>query len=245
MLGDDWLAKGAFDPERAARAYDSRCRLLRWEVVSLSDMASHDIASSGSKKASPLRQRLKRETATLHQRLETQLGLLEPQLSIHRYRQVLETFYGFYAPVEAGLARLAATGSQLSFPLRSRSLLIEADLAALGLSASDLAQLPRCLEMPQLECFENLAGCLYVLEGACLGGQIIAPMLHRQLGLASESGASFFVGDGDGTSARWRIVLTWLEGLVSAGARSDQIVGSACECFLTLSRWVERQGASR
>ena len=195
--------------------------------------------------ASPLRQRLRRETATLHQRLESQLGLLEPQLSIYRYRQVLETFYGFYDPVEAGLARLAATGSHLSFPLRTRSRLIEADLVALGLSAPDLAELPRCSETPRLECSENLAGCLYVLEGACLGGQTIAPMLQRQLGVAGGSGASFFVGDGDGTSARWRIVLTWLEGLASAGARSEQIVASACECFLTLSRWVERQGASR
>ena len=60
--------------------------------------------------ASLLRQQLKRETAGLHQRLEAQLGLMEPELSIHRYQRVLRTFYGFYDPVEASLVRLAAAG---------------------------------------------------------------------------------------------------------------------------------------
>ena len=194
--------------------------------------------------ASPLRQQLKRETAALHQRLEAQLGLLEPALSLHRYRRVLQTFYGFYAPVEAGLVRLAAAVPPLGFPLRARSELIEDDLLALGLSRRELAELPRCAELPRLSCPEDLAGCLYVLEGACLGGQVIARVLHRRLGVAKGSGASFFVGDAEGTSARWMLVLAWLEGLVRAGARSEQIVASACATFLTLARWVERQGAS-
>ena len=184
--------------------------------------------------ASPLRQQLKRETAGLHQRLEAQLGLLEPELSIHRYRRVLRTFYGFYAPVEASLVRLAAAGPPLGFPLRARSELIESDLLALGLSRRELAELPRCTDLPRLSCPEDLAGCLYVLEGACLGGQVIAPALHRQLGVAKGSGASFFVGDAEATSARWMLVLAWLEGLVRAGARSEEIVASACATFLTL-----------
>ena len=195
--------------------------------------------------ASPLRQQLKRETAGLHQRLEAQLGLLEPELSIHRYRRVLQIFYGFYAPVEAGLVRLAAAGPPLGFPLRARSELIERDLLALGLSRRELAELPRCTDLPRLSCPEDLAGCLYVLEGACLGGQVIAPALHRRLGVAKGSGASFFVGDAEATSARWILVLTWLDGLVRAGARSEEIVASACATFLTLARWVEQQGASQ
>jgi heme oxygenase len=188
---------------------------------------------------------LKRDTAALHQRLEAQLGLLEPQLSVDRYCHVLQTFYGFYAPVEVRLARLAAAGSPLSFPLRERSVLIENDLRALGMSPRELAELPRCEKVPRLECSENLAGCLYVLEGACLGGQMIAAVLRRHLGIARESGASFFVGDGPATSARWRIVLMWLEGMVETGARSEPIVASARDCFLTLSRWVQHRGASR
>jgi len=192
-----------------------------------------------------LRRQLKRETATLHQRLEAQLGLLEPQLSLHRYRGVLDTFYGFYAPVEISLSRLAAAVPQLGFPLRDRARLIESDLVALGRSRRELTELPWCGELPGLSCLEQLAGCLYVLEGACLGGQVVSSALQRQLGVAEGSGASFFVGDADGTAARWLLVVTWLEGLASVGARTEQIVASACETFLTLARWVEQQGAPR
>jgi heme oxygenase len=195
--------------------------------------------------SSPLNQQLKRETAKLHQRLEAQLGLMEPELSIQRYQQVLQTFYGFYAPVEAGLVRLAAACPPLGFPLRARCELIESDLHALGLARREFAGLPRCTDLPRLLCPEDLAGCLYVLEGACLGGQVIAQALHQRLGVDKGSGASFFVGDAEATSARWILVLTWLDGLARAGARSEEIVASACTTFMTLARWVEQQGASQ
>jgi heme oxygenase len=207
-------------------------------------------AHFGSKSAerrdgiSLLHQQLKCETAELHLRLEAQLGLLEPELSIHRYQRVLQTFYGFYAPIEVGLVRLTAAAPPLGFPLRARSELIERDLLALGLSWHELAELPRCTDLPRLSCPEDMAGCLYVLEGACLGAQVIAPALYQRLGVAKGSGASFFVGDAEKTSARWILVLTWIDALVRTGARSEDVVASARATFLTLARWVERQGAS-
>ena len=188
---------------------------------------------------------MKRETAELHQRLESQLGLMEPELSIQRYQRVLRTFYGFYAPAEASLVRLASAGPPLGFPLRARCELIESDLHALGLARRELARLPRCIALPRLSCIEDLAGCLYVLEGACLGGQVIAQALHQQLGLAKGSGTSFFVGDAEATSSRWMLFLTWLDGLPRAGRRSEEIVVSACATFLAFARWVEQQGASQ
>jgi heme oxygenase len=195
--------------------------------------------------ASLLHQQLKRETAGLHRRLEAQLGLFEPDFSIDRYVQVLQIFHGFYAPVEASLARLTAVSPPLGLLLRARSELIESDLLALGSSRREIAELPRCTHLPRLSCTEELAGCLYVLEGASLGGQVIAPMLRQRLGVDKDSGASFFVGDGEATSARWILVLTWLDGLVRAGVRNEEIAASACATFLTLARWVERQGTSQ
>jgi heme oxygenase len=97
---------------------------------------------------------------------------------------VLETFYGFYVPVEIDVTRLAAAEPPLGFPLRARAELIERDLLALGRSPADLSALPLCSDRPQLSCVEDLAGCLYVLEGACLGGQVVNALLHRRLGLA-------------------------------------------------------------
>lgn len=192
-----------------------------------------------------LRQQLRRATADLHRRLEAQVGLLEPDLSLERYRRVLRSFLGFYAPVEAGLVSLTAVAPPLDVPLRARSALLEHDLLSLGLTRRELAELPRCTDLPRLSCPEELAGCLYVLEGACLGGQVLAPALHRRLGVARGSGASFFVGDAAETPARWGLVLGWLERLVHTGARTEEIVASACATFLSFARWVELQQAPR
>ena len=78
------------------------------------------VIDSGLKDTS-LRQRLKRETAAVHQDLEAQLGLLDPSLDVPRYLRVLEIFYGFYVPVEIDLTRLAAAELALGFPLRARA----------------------------------------------------------------------------------------------------------------------------
>jgi heme oxygenase len=193
--------------------------------------------------ASTLRRVLKDETREQHERLEAELGLLEPGLTIHRYGRVLRAFHGFYAPVEAGLLRLAAA-TPLGFPLRERSDLIERDLRALGLSRRDIAELPRCTDLPRLSCFEDLAGCLYVLEGACLGGQVIARALGRRFGLSRLSGMSFFTGDAEATATRWIAFLTWLERVVREGAQSEQIIAAARATFQTLARWLEQQGAT-
>jgi heme oxygenase len=198
---------------------------------------STDVRRDG---ASPLRQQLKRETADLHRRLETDLGLLESELSLDRYRGVLEFFLGFYVPIEAGLARVASEGPPLGLPLRARAALIESDLSSLGLSNREIADLPRCADLPRLSCVEELAGCLYVLEGACLGGQASAPALRERLGVDKGSGASFFIGDADGTPARWSLFLAWLEGLVRAGSESAAIIASARATFLAFAQWVER-----
>jgi heme oxygenase len=83
-----------------------------------------------------------------------------------------------------------------------------------------------------------------VLEGACLGGQVIARALRQRFRLTRETGASFFIGDAEATSARWLLVLDWLDAVEREGARSEEVVASARTTFLKLARWVERQGAS-
>jgi heme oxygenase len=192
----------------------------------------------------PLHLRLRRETAPYHQTLEKRLHLLEPGLSLHRYRLVLQSFYGFYAAVEDELPRLVATTPSLGFPLRSHAELLERDLVALGLSRSDIAALPRCANLPRLCQTEHLAGCLYVLEGACLGGQVIARALRDRLPVTDKRGLSFFVGDGTMTGERWQLVLAWLENLARSGACADEIVASARETFCSLRSWVELMGAT-
>jgi heme oxygenase len=191
---------------------------------------------------SPIRQRLKRDTACLHRRLETDLGLLETDLSLDQYRRILELFFGFYSPVETGIAQLVSAGLALEFPLQVRAGLIESDLRSLGLSRSQVTGLPRCVDLPRLSSREELAGCLYVIEGACLGGQFIAPVLRDRLGVDQACGASFFIGDAERTRERWSQFLVWLEGLVRASGATEEIITSARATFMAFSLWVEQAG---
>jgi heme oxygenase (biliverdin-IX-beta and delta-forming) len=207
----------------------------------MSELRATSSSDGRREAASPLRATLKRATADLHRRLETRLDLLGPDLSLGRYRRILECFLGFYAPIEAGLAGVASANPGIGLPLRARAGLIESDLLSLGLLGPEVAQLPRCAELPRLSTPEELAGCLYVLEGACLGGQMLAPVLRDRLGVASGTGASFFIGDAEGTRARWSVFLAWLEGLVGAGAPATEIAASARATFLAFARWVEQQ----
>jgi heme oxygenase len=193
-----------------------------------------------------LQQRLKRETTAVHQRLEAQLGLLNPGLDMHSYLRVLEAFYGFYVPVEAAVRRRAAAELPLGFPLRARAELIERDLLALGRSPADIAALPLWSNRAELSCVEDLAGCLYVLEGACLGGQVLSPLLHRRLGLTKGSGAAFFAGDEESTLPRWILIVAWVDGLPRTGASTTKIISAATATFEAFARWaaVARAGVS-
>jgi heme oxygenase len=169
------------------------------------------------------------------------LGLRGPDLDARRYQRILELLYGFYSPVEHALMRFAAT---VPFSLRARAVQLENDLSILGLSLAELVALPRCDGIPSLSCSEELAGCLYVLEGASLGGQVVTPILRRRLGVAKATGASFFAGDEERTAARWAVVLEWLDGLERTSTSPGLIVAAANATFEALARWVNRQEPS-
>ena len=195
---------------------------------------------TGPLSASPIRAQLRQATAALHEEIEQELDLTG--LSTERYRPLLETFYGFHLPVEA---RLADATPPPDFGWPRRAVLLERDLCALGATGDALAQLPRCTELPALESSEARAGCLYVLEGACLGGQIIARDLRQRLGIGPETGGAFFAGEGAGTAARWSQVIRWIEGLERDGARREEMVASARATFGALLRWSREQRAAR
>lgn len=159
-----------------------------------------------------------------------------------RYTRIIALFYGFYRPMEAGLQRLKILAPQQGFPLRARAELLKCDLLALGWGEQAIAAIPTCADLPDLWTPEHFAGCLYVLEGASLGGQVIIRHLRDRLEFPDHGGTAFFAGDGTSTAARWKCVLEWLEHVGHSGLRVEQIVSSACATFRALANWARAQG---
>ena len=191
---------------------------------------------------STIHAQLRSATAAVHLELERHLALLGPNVSMVRYTRIIALFYGFYRPLEAGLDRLNTRVPSRGFPLRARTELLKRDLLALGLEAQAITELPTCRDLPSLREPEHFAGCLYVLEGASLGGQVITSYLRERLELTDRGGTAFFAGDGAATAARWKCVLEWLERVSHSGLRVEQIVTSACETFNSLINWTRVQG---
>jgi heme oxygenase len=155
-----------------------------------------------------------------HLQLEHHLNLPASVLSLSRYTQIVALFYEFYEPLERGLKQLEPMAPAPGFPFRARTQLLNCELLSLGIGLHAIAELPKCTNLPCLRQAEHFVGCLYVLEGAGLGGQVIVRALHRESTLGGRrDGTAYFAGEGDSTAARWKTVLEWLETLRKIGNR--------------------------
>ena len=189
--------------------------------------------------------RLRDGTASLHQALEQDLRfLVEGELSLERYCHLLSALHGFYCPLEVALARLGALQPPLGVPLRTRARLLEADLSGFGWSPIRSNSSAAGPNFDDLASYSHLAGALYVIEGACLGGQLISRAVKRRLALDGTRGVSFFVGDGHATGTRWARVVSCLDHAVRNGLSVGETVEGARFTFRALSRWLHASGVT-
>ena len=179
---------------------------------------------------------LKNTTGPLHKRLEKSMNILAPNFSTTDYLQLIKGFWGYYLPFEANLTSVAEL--QVCLPdiaMRSKLPGLETDLKALGLNSVTLDALPVCSALPTCTDLSTALGCLYVIEGSTLGGQILSRHFNALLNLDVENGAAFFTGYGVQTGAMWQ---TFREALMVAPVNEVALINAACETFITLERWL-------
>lgn len=192
--------------------------------------------------ASNVRQRLRYETRAEHDAIENTLGLMQASLSPATYQHCLTKFYGFYRPVERALATcLTASGGAGVLAGRRKVSLLRQDLQHLGVTDPDAT--PVCTALPALTTPAAAFGCLYVLEGATLGGQIISAHAAGCFGYTALQGAAFFHGYGSQTGAMWRAFGNSLTEFAADPATDDEIVAAALSTFQTLRLWCETEDA--
>jgi heme oxygenase len=183
--------------------------------------------------------RLKQATQLDHQAIEARVDLLNRLGSLADYRRLLERFWGFYAPIEQQLA-IGPDWAGYGFDIQQRmkAPALARDLGALGLAPAALAALPLCRALPAPGSFSHRLGCLYVLEGATLGGQIIAREARGRLGLTPEHGCSFFASYGEHVGTMWRAFRALLlQAAVDEEAEADLVRG-AHETFEAFGKWL-------
>jgi heme oxygenase len=80
---------------------------------------------------------------------------------------------------------------------------------------------------------ERALGVLYVLEGATLGGAVIARIVRRRLGVTP----AFFGAGGAAIGARWRAFGAAVDAFAGGAAPADMRL-AATECFEHLESWL-------
>lgn len=182
-----------------------------------------------------LLKRLKTATHAAHERMELHIDLPTRLQSLSLYQRVIEDFYGFYTPVETTLRSLLVNTDLPMAAQRWKSANLAADLAVLG---ADPAAVPLCGTLPSLTALDDALGCLYVLEGATLGGQVIVRQLERAYPLDRSRGLCFFNSYGDAVGPMWQAFGAWLE---TQAQDSDRVIASADATFAALENWFTRK----
>lgn len=183
-------------------------------------------------------------TRDLHARIECRVPLLDPDLRLDGYCDFLAAMLGFYEPFEDVLGAFPWQRAGLCFERRRKAGLAARDLRTLGLlDDRALARIPRCRELPRPADLQQAAGCLYVLEGATLGGHVLTRHVRRTLGLSPASECAFLACYGNAVGAMWRAFAAALACIVpDTSARnaaiSARVVAAARDTFATLEGWL-------
>jgi heme oxygenase (biliverdin-IX-beta and delta-forming) len=212
------------------------------------EAVNQDTASCIAHTSSPstILKRLRLETQDEHHAVERVLGVMDATFTREAYRLRLEQFYGFYSPLEAALQtrcnlpHACGEGANLHLamllPRLNKTSLLRQDLSKLGVTTEDL---PHCTEFPPIRTHAEVLGCLYVLEGATLGGQMITRHIQATLGIMPTTGGRFFEGYAQDTAKMWQTMRQLLVSCALDAQTENKIVASAKATFSALYHWCD------
>ncbi len=199
-------------------------------------MTSASVRMAHDSSAAPrtLLLRLSDETRDVHESLERDLDLLRPDLTLERYRSVVERLYGFYQPWENAVRPILALYLPDFGDARLKVPKLLEDLTYLGAKATKLptsTKLPACLRWPEL------LGGLYVTEAATLRGHVISRQLQQMLNLSPRHGTAFFSSYGLHLGSMWRSFCSTLQAKTPL-EQEDRVIEAARQTFLCMHQWL-------
>ncbi len=180
---------------------------------------------------------LREATCTHHKTIEESLQLMAEDLSLSTYVRILERFYGYYEPLEYRLHGNSGIRDVLDdLDQRRKVPMLRRDLEHWGCNERTL---PRCSTVPRVDDAMDALGCLYVLEGATLGGRILSRHFRLQFGTSENAGGAFFTGYGERTGAMWQAFHRSVGAIPLSVDQGSKIIQNAQATFRTLQCWCE------
>jgi heme oxygenase len=147
------------------------------------------------------------------------------QISRAGYCSLLMRLLGLYAPLELALGLPP-----------ERSLWLQADLDSL--EACSAGCVPLCPYLPRVDNLAQQLGARYVIEGAALGGQLLAGRLDSLLGHGGPAGRRFFIGRGTASGSAWRSFLAELAAFETEAGQRDAVIEAASDTFVAFEQWL-------
>lgn len=183
---------------------------------------------------------LKETTKTQHEQAEQAMNLPERLRSVQNYTHLLSRFLAFYGPLEDRVSHIEHLDSLgIDFQQRRKSHRLRDDLRTCGWSEAEITATAPCGQLPAITNLPAALGCLYVMEGATLGGQYIRREVESRLGFTADRGCSFFAGYGAETRPMWQSFCTALTDYSQQEPVYDpQIVAAAQDTFTCFENWV-------
>lgn len=186
---------------------------------------------------------LKAATQLEHDALDAALDLLNPELGAAAYKRSLEAFFGMYAPLETALSAVSGWRENgIELHERTKASLLRADLISLGVDQPDA--LPMCRTLPSLSSIAGAFGCLYVLEGASLGGQLVSRYVEKRFGYTSLHGAQYFNGYGARTGEMWMSFRRAADACGRESGPRDAMISGALSTFTAFREWCVMRAAA-
>lgn len=187
-----------------------------------------------------LREILRAETNSCHERITAKLDLARSTLTLHDYRMVLQKLYGLLKPIENRISQRSDWDiPALAIKQRLKSQLIAKDLLVLGVDSRTLHAMPTCGVLPAISTFAEMLGCMYVLEGSTLGGQFLTQHFHHKFRITSETGCSYFSSYGPRIFEMWSQFVEFLNNYGTDNtADATKVAAGAVETFHAFERWL-------
>jgi len=181
--------------------------------------------------------RLNLETQSHHAAAdELWAPLLAPTVTKWQYVARLALVYGFEAPLESALAYTPNLRLAIDLRSRIRAGLVAQDLITLGLSASEVADLPQCFPMAPFGSPIEALGWLYVSERTTLQHDAVMRNVVGKLPEMAKATAYLSVYDGI-VGLRWQELGATLDRFVRTDRAMDELIAGARAGFRCLATW--------